>query len=326
MRVKETFFVKVWDDAAPDVYGVGECALFRGLSHDDTPDYESVLAQTCRYIHLVNVADLPYSSMRFGFETALLDLAKGGGCRLADTPWSRGESSIKINGLVWMGNHDEMLGRIKSKVLAGFRCLKLKIGGIGFDEELDLIKRIRDRFTVGELELRLDANEAFLPDEAESKLDRLAYYGIHSIEQPIKRGQWELMADLAKNSPIPIALDEELIGCCDDRHKLELLRAIKPRYIILKPSLCGGFADSDRWISFAESMGIGWWATSALESNVGLNAIAQWVSKYPLSMPQGLGTGMLYRNNIPSPLRQCDDSIEIAANGGWDLTGLVWKS
>lgn len=326
MRVKETFFVKVWDDATPEVFGVGECALFRGLSHDDVPDYEEVLSQTCRYVHLVNVADIPYSSIRFGLETALLDLANGGKRRLVDSPWSRSESAIKINGLIWMGNHDEMLDRINAKCIAGFHCLKLKIGGIDFDEELDLIRRIRNRFSPQEVELRLDANEAFSIGDAMMKLKRLADFGIHSIEQPIKRRQWEQMARLTNNSPIPIALDEELIGCRNDRQKLELLKATKPRYIIVKPSLCGGLADSDRWISIAESLGIGWWATSALESNIGLNAIAQWVSKYPMTMPQGLGTGMLYRNNIPSPLRQHDDVIVTENDEGWDLSDLIWRS
>lgn len=326
MRVKETFFVKVWDDTSPEIFGVGECALFRGLSQDDLPDYESVLSQTCRYVHLINIADIPYSSIRFGLETALLDLAGGGKRMLVDSSWSRSESSIKINGLVWMGSHDEMLERINKKYNEGFRCLKLKIGGIKFDDELDLIRHIRDHFNPEEVELRLDANEAFSIDDAMAKLKRLADFGIHSIEQPIKRQQWKLMADLAKNSPIPLALDEELIGCCDDRQKHELLKAVRPRYIILKPSLCGGLADSDRWIAIAESMGIGWWATSALESNVGLNAIAQWVSKYPLTMPQGLGTGMLYRNNIPSPLRQCGDGIETMKDAGWNFSDLIWKS
>lgn len=326
MRIKETFFVKVWDDASPEVFGVGECALFRGLSHDDIPDYESILSQICRNVHLVNVADITYSSMRFGLETALLDLANGGKRLLVDSPWSRSESSIKINGLVWMGSHDEMLERIKAKYNAGFRCLKLKIGGIDFEEEIDLIRHIRNRFSPQEIELRLDANEAFEIGDAMLKLKRLADFGIHSIEQPIKRGQWGQMAGLSKKSPIPIALDEELIGCRDDRQKLELLNAIKPQYIILKPSLCGGLADSDRWITIAESLGIGWWATSALESNIGLNAIAQWVSKYPLAMPQGLGTGMLYRNNIPSPLRQRDDGIVTLNGEGWDFSDLVWMS
>lgn len=326
MKVKETYFVKVWDDSAPEVYGVGECALFRGLSHDDHPGYEKELSELCRKIHQVNVHEIPYSSMRFGIETALLDLANGGKFKLYDTPWSRSKMAIKINGLVWMGNHDEMLERIKSKVDSGFRCLKLKIGGIGFDEEIDLIKHIRDRFSPKEVELRLDANEAFTTDNVMEKLNRLADYSIHSIEQPIKRGQWAAMSHLAQNSPIAIALDEELIGCRSVAEKFELLRAIKPQYIILKPSLCGGLTDASQWIEIAESMGIGWWATSALESNVGLNAIAQWVSKYQPALPQGLGTGMLYSNNIPSPLRLRNDGIELTEDGKWELSALSWKS
>lgn len=327
MRIKETYFIKVWESADPLVFGVGECAVFRGLSSDDISGYEEVLSQTCRYIHLVDIADLAYSSIRFGFETALRDLANGGRRIIADTPWSRSESVIRINGLIWMGDYAEMLKRIRYKVSAGFRCLKLKIGGIGFDEELKLLRLIRERFNADELELRLDANESFPVEEAMDKLSRLADYHIHSIEQPIKRGQWNHMTYLSQNSPIPIALDEELIGCRSYSEKCDLLKSVNPRYIILKPSLCGGLADADEWIDIAEGMGVGWWATSALESNIGLNAIAQWVSQRDIKIPQGLGTGLLYRNNIESPLRQKDDFIRYSSNEGrWDLSGIIWKS
>lgn len=325
MRIKETYFVKVWESDNTSVFGVGECALFRGLSADDIPDYEGVLSRACRYVHLIDIADLPYSSMRFGFETALRDLANGGRRIIVDSAWSRSESVIRINGLIWMGDYAQMLDRIQRKVSAGFRCLKLKIGGIGFNEELELLRLIRERFNADELELRLDANESFSVSEAMDKLSRLADYRIHSIEQPIKRRQWDDMAYLSQNSPIPIALDEELIGCRSYLEKSELLKSVKPHYIILKPSLCGGFADADEWIDIAEDMGIGWWATSALESNIGLNAIAQWVSSKNINMFQGLGTGLLYRNNIESPLRQQKDFIVYSADGRWNLSGIIWK-
>lgn len=325
MRIKETFFVKVWHHGSPDVFGVGECAVFRGFSEDDIPDYEQVLSQTCRSIHLVNIHDLPYSSMRFGFETAIRDLANGGRRIIADNSWSRSEANIKINGLIWMGDYAAMLERIRQKVEAGFRCLKLKIGGIGFEEELNLLKLIRQRFSSAELELRLDANESIRFNDAMEKLSRLAVFSIHSIEQPIKRGNWAEMAYLTANSPIPIALDEELIGCRARLKKIEMLRAVKPAYLIIKPSLCGGLAEADEWIDIAKDDGIGWWATSALESNVGLNAIAQWVGSKKITMPQGLGTGALYRNNIPSPLRQRQDFIEYDSKGIWDFSGIVWR-
>ncbi|MDE6490789.1 MAG: o-succinylbenzoate synthase [Muribaculaceae bacterium] len=327
MTVKETYFLKLWNEDNPGIYGLGECAVFRGLGSDDRPDYESRLAQLCRDINDGRDAGdiAQWSSIMFGYETAMLDLSNGGKRVIAPTPWSQGAAEIAINGLVWMGSADEMLGRIDEKIAAGFRCIKLKIGGIDFDDEIRLLGYIRSHFPIGQLELRLDANGAFAPADALSKLSRLARFGIHSIEQPIRQGQWGEMSRLCMTSPIPIALDEELIGISDADTKARMLDTIHPAYIILKPSLCGGFRSASEWIDMAEERGIGWWVTSALESNIGLNAIAQWTSSMSTSIPQGLGTGMLYANNIASPLRQIRDAIIYDTSAQWQIPELTWN-
>jgi o-succinylbenzoate synthase len=300
MTYKDTYFIKVWHSHAPEVYGLGECALFKGLSKEDDADYEQKLTALCA--DPTNVAP-DCSSIRFGFETALDDLQNGGcGIIRPDCDWIGGNVGIPINGLVWMGDKELMLQRIQQKLDEGFKCLKLKIGGINFEDEVELIRYIRQRFGVDELELRLDANGAFTPDNALSRLDTLYKFGIHSLEQPIKAGQLKAMAAVCLNSPIPIALDEELIGDTPTAFKGEMLEYVRPAYIILKPALCGGLSGADKWIIVAENLNIGWWATSALESNIGLSAIAQWVNDKQPSMPQGLGTGELYHNNIPSPV------------------------
>lgn len=296
--------------------GVGECAPLPDLSCDALPDHEyaSILNKVCEDFCQSCKIDIDalrdYPSMLFGLETALLNLKNGD--RLFDTAFSRGETGIPINGLVWMGNHEEMLCRMEEKLASGFRCIKLKIGAIDFDQELDLIRRIRDRFSFHKVELRVDANGAFPYDEALYKLELLSQYNIHSIEQPIKAGQWAYMADLCRESPLPIALDEELIGVNDPEMKRHLLNIIKPRYIILKPSLHGGMAGCREWIETARDLGIGSWITSALESNIGLNAIAQFASSVygdHITMPQGLGTGQLFTDNIPMPLEIRNDQL-----------------
>ena len=300
--------------------GVGECAPLPDLSCDAMPDdaYETKLRHFCELLtgdspqDKVEVLESmrPYPSMRFGLETALLNLKNGE--RLFDTPFSRGEEGIPINGLVWMGRYDEMLQRMEEKLEKGFRCVKLKIGAIDFDQELDLVKRIRDRFSFHEVELRLDANGAFKYEEALYKLELLSQYAIHSIEQPIRQGQWAYMAELCRESPLPIALDEELIGVNDPEMKSHMLNVIKPRYIILKPSLHGGMMGCREWIETAKQQGIGSWITSALESNIGLNAIAQFASDVygpQIRMPQGLGTGQLFTDNIPMPLEIRGDQL-----------------
>ena len=296
---------------------IGECAPLPQLSCDDIPDYEAVLRRFCDIIEATG--SIPYDEMRnypsmlFGVETALAQLSRTDGL-LYDTPFSHGEEGIPINGLVWMGTHDEMLSRLKEKLALGFRCVKLKIGAIDFAKELDLIQHIRKHFSREEVELRVDANGGFTPDVALERLQELARYDIHSIEQPIMAHQWSEMAQLCQLSPLPIALDEELIGVNSTDEKIRLLDTIKPQYIILKPSLHGGVAGTREWIALANERGIGSWITSALESNIGLNAIAQLAADIygpQITMPQGLGTGMLFTNNIPMPLEIRNDCLWI---------------
>ena len=297
--------------------GVGECAPLPDLSCDamDDEEYRSILNRVCEEFcqrqELDNDSWRQYPSMLFGLETAWLNMTNGD--ILFDTAFSRGEVGIPINGLVWMGSYEEMLKRMEEKLEKGFRCVKLKIGAIDFDQELDLVKRIRERFSHHEVELRLDANGAFKYEEALYKLELLSQYAIHSIEQPIKAGQWAYMAELCRESPLPIALDEELIGVNDPEMKRHMLNIIKPRYIILKPSLHGGMQGCREWIETAKDMGIGSWITSALESNIGLNAIAQFASDVygdHITMPQGLGTGQLFTDNI-------DMGLEIRGDRLW---------
>ena len=290
------------------VGGVGECAPLPDLSCDARADYGQVLRRFCDEVELSG--QIPYDTLRdypsmlFGLETALLSLP--------DSAFSRGEVGIPINGLVWMGSYEEMLARMEQKLEQGFRCVKLKIGAIDFDRELDLVRRIRQRFSHHEVELRLDANGAFPFDEALYKLELLSQYNIHSIEQPIRQGQWALMAELCRESPLPIALDEELIGVNDPDLKRQLLNIIKPQYIVLKPSLHGGMMGTREWVALARDMQIGSWITSALESNVGLRAVARLCADIygdRITMPQGLGTGQLFTDNIPMPLEIRGDEL-----------------
>ena len=301
--------------------GVGECAPLPDLSCDAMGNeaYVSILNKVCSDFSQKEQIDYEtlrdYPSMLFGLETALQNLNRGD--RLFDTAFSRGEVGIPINGLVWMGSYEEMLQRMEQKLEQGFRCVKLKIGAIDFDQELDLVKRIRERFSFHEVELRLDANGAFLYEEALYKLELLSQYAIHSIEQPIKAGQWAYMAELCRESPLPIALDEELIGINDPEMKRHMLNVIKPRYIILKPSLHGGMLGCREWISVAREQSIGSWITSALESNIGLNAIAQFAAEVygdNIRMPQGLGTGQLFTDNV-------DMGLEIRGDKLWKVKG-----
>lgn len=293
MTSKETFFVRIYDSDGK--CGVGECSLFRGLSAEDSPHYTQMLSEACD-----NVPSTPaISSIRFGFETAMIN---AGITHVAETPFINGEEGIPINGLVWMGSKEEMRMRIDEKLNAGFKVLKMKIGGIDFEREIELLKYVRGRYSPDSLELRLDANGSFSPTNAIERLKRLSDFSIHSIEQPIKAGQHAEMAHLCRVSPIDIALDEELIGMPEPSKIEKILDTIKPQYIILKPALCGGLSGADMWADEAERRGIGWWATSALESNIGLLAIARWTAMRGVTMPQGLGTGQLYNNNIPSGL------------------------
>ncbi len=292
--------------------GVGECAPLPSLSCDDLPEYEDILDAACQQVEASGCIDCeglrPYPSILFGLETAFRHLVSGS-LALADTPFSRGEAGIPINGLIWMGSYDYMYEQIQQKIAEGFRCIKLKIGAINFEEELALLRYIRERVPASSVQLRVDANGAFSPKDAGEKLALLAALDIHSIEQPIRAGQWDEMSRLCANSPLPIALDEELIGVNDPREKQRMLDTIRPAYIILKPSLHGGICGSSEWIRLAEERGIGWWVTSALESNVGLNAIAQWCATLHNPMPQGLGTGSLYVDNFHIPLEVRGDCL-----------------
>ena len=294
--------------------GIGECAPLPDLSCDAMPPhlYKEVLQRFCQQVAETGSIDhealRDYPSMLFGIETALRAMADGQEPIpvLFDTPFARGEEGIPINGLVWMGTYQEMLSRLEEKLEKGFDCVKLKIGAIDFEDELQLVRLIRQRFSRHEVQLRLDANGAFTAEEALYKLELLSQYAVHSIEQPIKAGQWAFMAELCRESPLPIALDEELIGVNDPEQKRQLLHIIKPAYIVLKPSLHGGMAGCREWIEKATDEGIGSWITSALESNIGLNAIAQFCSDVygsRIIMPQGLGTGQLFTDNIEMPLQ-----------------------
>ncbi|MEG1543210.1 MAG: o-succinylbenzoate synthase [Tannerellaceae bacterium] len=303
--LRNSWYVHLTSDEEPGRTGIGECAPLPNLSCDDVSDYGQRLSDACQTFEATGRLDVealrPYPSILFGLETAIRHYQTND-FALWDTPFSRGEAGTPINGLIWMGPQHAMLEQIKKKLEAGFNCIKLKIGAINFDDEIDLLHYIRRRFSPKDIELRVDANGAFTPADAMKKLERLAKMKLHSIEQPIRAGQWEEMARLAARSPLPIALDEELIDHNTPAEKAVLLDAIRPQYIILKPSLVGGFVGSEEWIGEAARRNIGWWATSALESNIGLNAIAQWCATQNNPLPQGLGTGALFTDNIDLPL------------------------
>jgi len=322
LKQKEAWYITLQDEQHPEMEGIGECGPLKGLSIDDLADFETQLSQICQ--QLTGPNSLPelkaFPSLQFGLETAIRDLQNGGGKKIFDNDFYSSQATIPINGLVWMGSKDFMTSQVKEKLQAGYRCLKLKVGALDFDTELEIIKWIRNEFPENEVQLRLDANGAFSPQEVHEKLGKLAQFKIHSIEQPIKAGQEEQMASLCINSPIPIALDEELIGIKSKKEKLALLKQIRPPYIILKPTLLGGFAETDEWIQLAEEQGIDWWITSALESNIGLNAICQYTfekTKGREAKPQGLGTGSLYFNNIESPLKVKDGTIHYQKEKSW---------
>ena len=300
---KDTWFIQLEQNS---LKGIGECGMFKGLSIDDRANFETKLAWTCENIHLgldeLLAALIEFPSIQFGLEMAFQSLQQKDQFELFPSDFTKGKDSIPINGLIWMGDKSFMKQQIKDKLEAGFSCIKLKIGAIDFEKELELIKSIRNEFDSETIEIRVDANGAFKPDEALEKLKRLSDYNLHSIEQPIQQGQFHEMAQLCADTPLPIALDEELIGVFSVTNKALLLQTIKPQYIILKPTLVGGFKGSQEWIDLAESNNIGWWVTSALESNIGLNAIAQWTYTLQSKLPQGLGTGGLFTNNIQAPL------------------------
>lgn len=314
LKNREIFIIKIDCEGAYTAYG--ECGTLKGLSIDDRPDYEDYLKEICASINgtkipksvdkayqkIIDRISPEFPSIVFGFETAFLDLLYGGKKIIFNNGFSRGERHIKINGLIWMGNREFMLDQVKEKLEEGYNCIKMKIGAINFEDELSLIKFIREEYGPEEIIIRVDANGAFSKDDAMDKLHKLSEYQIHSIEQPVMPGQEELMRHLCRNSPVPVALDEELIGKRSFNAKVNLLEKLHPPYIILKPSLLGGFKACEEWIDIAEKLKIGWWITSALESNIGLNAIAQFTSNFSHEIVHGLGTGQLYLNNFESPL------------------------
>lgn len=323
LRQKESWFIVLKESGKR---GIGECSLISGLSPDNRMTYQQELDWLCKHTNSfdswMQTKGPLFPSIMFGMETALADLKAGGNNVFIETAFTRGTKGIPINGLIWMGPSEFMQQQIREKLEAGFSCIKIKIGAIDFDEELNLLNLIRKQFDANTIEIRVDANGAFTAFQALEKLKRLAAFNIHSIEQPIQAGQWEQMAVLCEKSPIPIALDEELIGVTNIREQQRMLETIRPAYIILKPSLLGGITASEQWTKLAESMGIKWWATSALESNIGLNAIAQWAFNTGNSMPQGLGTGQLYTNNISSPLEIRQGKLYYNPALSWNLNPL----
>lgn len=319
MNVKETWFLLLEENGKK---GIGECGLLRGLSIDDRPDYESKLQWVCENIDLgkdflwENLIAFP--SIQFGIEMAFLSLESENPFVLFPSEFTKGSKNIPINGLVWMGNPDFMKQQIEAKLAEGFHCIKLKIGAINFEKELELLAGIRANYAPNQIEIRVDANGAFVSKDALLKLNQLAGFKLHSIEQPIAKNQHDRMSELCKSTPIPIALDEELIGVFSTEEKEALLQKIQPQYLILKPSFIGGFKGTQEWIALAEKYGIGWWITSALESNIGLNAIAQWTFMQNNQMPQGLGTGGLYTNNFDCPLEVVSGALCYNRNA-WDV-------
>jgi o-succinylbenzoate synthase len=319
MTEKETWFIVLEKDGKK---GIGECGILRGLSADDRDDYEEKLNWACQNIHLGETALwealLEFPSIQFGVEMAFLSLKSENPYLLFPSNFTNKTQSITINGLVWMGEAAFMKEQIEEKLEAGFNCIKLKIGAIDFQKELELLQFIRNHFSAEKIEIRVDANGAFALNEALDKLKQLNQFQLHSIEQPIKKGNSKAMKDLCERTPFPIALDEELIGVFSFEEKEKLLQEIKPQYIILKPSFVGGFRGTQEWITLADKYNIGWWITSALESNIGLNAIAQWTFLQNSKMPQGLGTGALYNNNIDCPLEVSNGQLWYNNDKSWD--------
>lgn len=321
---RTSYHMIVWNSEEPEMKGIGECSTIKGLSPDSWDDYEKILREIQEHPESSQIwleeglKDFP--SIRFGLETALTDLQTEGRKVLFPSDFTRGRAGIPINGLIWMGTREFMQQQIREKIEAGFRCIKLKIGAIDFDTELGLLHAIREQFTEKELELRVDANGAFSPEEALEKIKRLGELEIHSIEQPIRWHQWNEMARLCESTPVPIALDEDLIGLKKRAEIRAMLHHIRPQHLVLKPSLLGGFGLAKIFIEEAELAHTGWWITSALEGNIGLNAIAQWTATLNNPMPQGLGTGQLFTNNIPSPLFIANAKLNFNPAGRWDLS------
>jgi o-succinylbenzoate synthase len=325
------WYLHLTDDDRPGLVGVGEAAPLAGLSPDYGPDFPAAVAQLCARFNAgalatFAAADAPAfvgpgrPALTFALETAALDLARGGRRQLYANAFSEGRAALPINGLVWMGDAPFMREQIRQKLAAGYSCLKLKIGGLDFATELELLTEIRAAAGPERLTLRVDANGAFSPAEAPARLAQLAAFHIHSIEQPLAAGQAAALAALCRTSSLPIALDEELIGVAEPARQAALLDEIRPAFVVLKPTLLGGHAATRRWIALAEARGIGWWVTSALESNIGLNAVAQLTGEYDVQgFAQGLGTGQLYHNNVAAPLHIGGGALRYDPAGAWEL-------
>lgn len=326
-KTKETYILRVQDNGK---IGYGECSLFKGLSADDRPDFEKKLANVVKNINQNGLSqsilsDLKmWPSIQFGLETALISL-KSSTFVLFPSSFTSGHKGIITNGLIWMGDTEFMQQQIEAKLNDGFKCIKIKIGALNWEDEHRILKALRNKFGKDTLEIRVDANGGFTPTKAPSILEQLYKLHVHSIEQPIMAHQHQSMAQLCQNSPIPIALDEELIGIYNQSDKAAMLNTIKPQYIILKPGIIGGLSASDEWIKLAEERNIGWWVTSSLESNIGLNAIAQWTYALKTSIPQGLGTGSLFTNNIASPLEIIGEELFYKSNKSWQTLPNDWK-
>jgi O-succinylbenzoate synthase len=327
LRSKKVFFLLLYNDKLPFVYGIGECSVFPGLSMDDTQGFEKKLIEVVDLINRgwfnLKTPIYNFPSINFAIETALMDLEQKGSKIMYPSDFTAGKDAIRINGLIWMGNKEEMQQQIDLKLALGFRCLKVKIGALNFSDEYTLLADLRKRYSTNDLEIRLDANGAFQPEEALEILYKLSDLQIHSVEQPILPSQLEEMAALCETTPIPIALDEELIGKYPIENKQQLLKLLNPQYIVLKPGLLGGIEACNEWILVAEQMNIGWWVTSALETNIGLNVIAQWVYSLKPKAAQGLGTGQLFENNIDSPLAVTGEKLYYFPRKKWDVSEFI---
>ena len=318
LKNKPTWFIKIYHEHDPSIFGLGECGPIEGLSIESGDKMMHQLKKVQESINDLSSLDLSlFPSINFGIENALNDLKNGGKRIIYQNSFIEGKP-IKINGLIWMGDKDFMVNQIKSKIEKGFSCLKLKIGSIDFKEEISILKNIRKQFNSKILEIRVDANGAFSTKDVLQKLNTLGKLEIHSIEQPIAINQWDSLKEICERSPIPIALDEELIQL--KKEKNEFIKYVSPHFLVLKPTLIGGFEATKKWINIADDNNIDWWVTSALESNVGLSAIAQFCANYQLTLPQGLGTGQLFNNNIPSPLEIKGENIFYKKNKSWDLS------
>jgi o-succinylbenzoate synthase len=323
LKTKTSWIFILKDSEKPNKIFHGECSLIQGLSPDDSSLINDIMNEICIKVNNSQLLDnilIPedFPAIKFGFEMLILDYNSEKEKLLFNSDFTLGKAGIPINGLIWMADKNNMFSQIKNKLDSGWNCIKLKIGAIDFNSEIELLKYIREQYSVDHVEIRLDANGAFKSEDALNKLNILSDFTIHSIEQPIKQGNIEKMSELCEISPIPIALDEELIGVASVE-KFKLLDTIKSAYIVLKPSLLGGFKESQEWTNIASSLNIEYWITSALESNIGLNAIAQWTATLPGNKTHGLGTGMLYTNNFISPLNIKDQKLFYNISESWEI-------